>query len=335
SEILVAFLGFGVWVHHMLTVGFSTLTYLYFTAASLIITIPSAIQIFAWTATIVTGKPRFKTPLLFILGFIVYFIIGGLSGIMVAAIPFDQQVHGGYFIVAHFHFIIFGAAVFPILGGMYFWFPKVTGRMYNEALGKASFWVTLVGTFITFFPMHIVGLLGMPRRQYTYPPHMGWTALNEIETIGSYILGVGLVMIVVNLAYSLRRGPIAPRDPFGGDTLEWSTTSPPPPYNYAVIPTVTSPYAMWDDRDRELDNRRLERGETLGHGHLTPATTVQDAVPDEILSMPPHSIWPPLTGLSMLGIFAMLVMAHYWIAVGFLVVAALTLLGWHNKETGA
>ncbi len=152
SEILVAFLGFGVWVHHMFTVGYPTVTTVYFAAASLIITIPSAIQLFAWITTIMTGTPEFKTPLLFIIGFIVFFIIGGLSGVMLAAIPFDQQVHDSYFVIAHFHFVIFGAAVFPILGGMYFWFPKVTGRMYNEGVGKFSFWTTFVGTLGDVLP---------------------------------------------------------------------------------------------------------------------------------------------------------------------------------------
>src|SRR5207237_7027084 len=157
AEILVAFLGFGVWVHHMFAVGLATITTVYFAAASLIIVIPSAIQLFAWITTIVTGTPDFKTPLLWIVGFIVYFMIGGLSGVTVAAIPFDQQVEDSYYIVAHFHFVTFAAAVFPILGGMYFWFPKVTGRMYHEGIGKISFWMTFVGTFFTFFPSHIVG----------------------------------------------------------------------------------------------------------------------------------------------------------------------------------
>jgi cytochrome c oxidase subunit 1/cytochrome c oxidase subunit I+III len=332
AEILVAFLGFGVWVHHMFTVGFATITTVYFAAASLIIVIPSAIQLFAWITTILTGTPEFKTPMLFIIGFIVYFIIGGLSGITVAAIPFDQQVHDSYYVIAHFHFVIFGAAVFPILGGMYFWFPKVTGRMYHEGVGKLSFWLTFLGTFFTFFPMHIVGLLGMPRRNYTYPPGMGWTALNFIETIGSYALGAGLVLIVLNLAFSLRRGPQAGNDPFEGDTLEWSTSSPPPPYNYPVIPTVTSAYPMWDEDDRELDNRRLERGEgVLERGHETPATSAEDAIWDEILTMPSHSIWPPVTALTMAGVFAMLLLRHYFIALGFAAVGALVLIGWHHK----
>jgi cytochrome c oxidase subunit 1/cytochrome c oxidase subunit I+III len=241
-------------------------------------------------------------------------------------------VHDSYYVIAHFHFVIFGAAVFPILGGMYFWFPKVTGRLYNERVGKISFWLTFIGTFIVFFPMHIVGILGMPRRNYTYPSGMGWTALNFIESIGAYILAIGLLLIVANLAISLFRGAQADNNPFEGDTLEWSTTSPPPPYNYAVIPTVSSPYPMWDKDDRELDNRRLERGEgMLAGGHETPATTAQDAIWDEILKMPSHSIWPPISALMLAGIFTMLVLQHFFIALGFGVAGALALLGWHHK----
>jgi cytochrome c oxidase subunit I+III len=332
AEIMVAFLGFGVWVHHMFTVGLANSTTVYFAAASLIIVIPSGIQLFSWITTILTGTPEFTTPLLFIIGFIVYFIIGGLSGITVAAIPFDQQVHDSYYVIAHFHFVIFGAAVFPILGGMYFWFPKVTGRMYHEGVAKLSFWLTFIGTLVTFFPMHIVGILGMPRRNYTYPSGMGWSFLNALETIGSYVLGIGLVLIVVNLAVSRFRGAPAGNNPFEGDTLEWSTTSPPPPYNYAVIPTISSPYPMWDDDDRQRDNQRLDRGEgLLETGHETPATSVQDALPDEILSMPSHSMWPPVSALMLAGVFAMLLLAHYWIAVGFLAAGGLTLIGWHYR----
>ena len=261
AEILVAFIGFGVWVHHMFAVGLATATTIYFAAASLIIVIPSGIQLFAWITTILTGTPRFKTPLLWIIGFIVLFIIGGLSGITFAAIPFDQQLTDTYYVVAHFHYVIFGAAVFPLLGGMYYWFPKVTGRMYYERWGQASFWLTFVGMNLTFFPMHILGLDGMPRRDYTYPRGLGWSALNLIESIGSYLLAAGLLTVAVNLAISLFRGERVGNDPWGGDTLEWSTTSPPPEYNYAVIPTVSSPYAMWDreDREREPSQARTRR----------------------------------------------------------------------------
>ena len=336
AELLVAFLGFGVWVHHMFVVGYATITTIYFAAATMIIVIPSAIQLFAWIATIVTGEPEFTTPLLWIIGFIVYFMIGGLSGVTVAAIPFDQQVEDSYYIVAHFHFVIFGAAVFPILGGMFFWFPKLTGRMYHEPIGKLSFWLTFLGTFVVFFPMHILGILGMPRRIYTYPPDMGWTFLNQLETVGAFVLAAGLLMIFGNLLISYFRGPPCPGDPWHGDTLEWSTTSPPRPYNYAVIPTVTSPYPMWDTEDRELDDRRLERGEgVLSLGHETVGTSVQDAEWEEILSMPAHSIWPFLFGLAIPGMFAMLLLSHYWIALGFLVAAGLVGIGWHHREVEA
>src|SRR5947209_1849950 len=333
AELLVAFLGFGVWVHHMFAVGFSTLTTVYFAATSLIIVIPSAIQLFAWIATIASGTPEFKTPLLWIIGFIVFFMIGGLSGVTVAAIPFDQQVEDSYYIVAHFHFVIFGAAVFPILGGIYFWFPKLTGRMYHEGWGKASFWLTFVGTFLTFFPMHILGILGMPRRVYTYPSDMGWTFLNALQSAGAYLLALGLLTIFANLLISYFKGPEAGSDPFGGDTLEWSTSSPPPPYNYPVIPTISSPYPMWDEADRDLDSRRLDRGEgVLQLGHETAASTVEDAELDEIVSMPPHSIWPFVSGLVLTGVFAMLLLQHYWIAFGFVVTGALVLFAWHRKE---
>jgi cytochrome c oxidase subunit I len=333
AEILVAFLGFGVWAHHMFAVGLASATTIYFAAASLVIVIPSGIQLFAWITTIVTGTPRFKTPFLWIIGFIVLFIMGGLSGVTFAAIPFDQQTTDTYYVVAHFHYVIFGAAVFPLLGGMYYWFPKVSGRMYHEGWGKASFWLTFVGTNITFFPMHILGLDGMPRRNYTYGPEMGWTALNLIETLGAYLLALGLLSVFVNLAVSLFKGEKAGNDPWEGDTLEWSTTSPPPEYNYAVIPTVSSPYAMWDTDDREEDARNLERGwKTLEAGHETPASTAVDANWDEVLEMPSHSAWPPLVALAMTGVFAMVLLQQWFAAAVFVAVLLCTVAGFHLKE---
>jgi cytochrome c oxidase subunit I+III len=336
AEILVAFIGFGVWVHHMFATGLPLVTTIYFAAASLIIVIPSGIQLFAWITTILTGTPTFKTPLLWIVGFIVLFIMGGLTGVMFAAIPFDQQAHDTYFVVAHFHFVIFGAAVFPILGGIHYWFPKVTGRMYHERVGQASFWLTFAGTLVTFFPMHIVGLLGMPRRNYTYPPDLGWTGLNLVETLGSYVLAGGLLLMTANLAVSLRRGPASGDDPWGGDTLEWATTSPPPPYNFAVIPTVSSPYAMWDREDRERDRERLARGEmTLESGHETPATTTVDADLDEVLRMPSDSPWPILLAAALAAVFVMLLTGHLTTAFVFLGAAGAVLAAWHWKEPEA
>jgi cytochrome c oxidase subunit I+III len=333
AEILVAFIGFGVWAHHMFAVGLSTVSYIYFAAATLIIVIPSAIQLFAWMMTLVTGRPRFETPLLWIVGFIVLFIIGGLSGVMLGVIPFDQQVTDTYFIVGHFHYVIFGAAVFPLLGGLYYWFPKVTGRMYNELVGKVSFWLAFVGFNLTFFPMHILGLLGMPRRQYTYPPGLGWDTLNLVESIGAYLLTAGFLLVAVNLIASRFRGAPAGADPFGGDTLEWSVSSPPPAYNFAVIPRVTSSYAMWDEEDREEDRQRLDRGElVLETGHEAQATTALDGDLDEVLEMPSESWAPVLLALALSGLFTMLLLQHYVVAAAFAALTLLVLGRWHWKE---
>ena len=333
AELLVAFIGFGVWAHHMFATGLPTITLVFFAAASMMVVIPSSIQVFAWTVTVALGRPEFRAPLLFIGGFIVFFVLGGLTGIMFAAIPFDQATTDTYFVVAHFHFIIFGAAVFPILGGMYYWFPKVTGRLYHEGLAKLSFWLTFLGTALTFFPMHIIGLLGMPRRVYTYPSSLGWGAYNLSETIGAFILTAGLLLIFGNLLYSRFRGAPAGPDPFFGGTLEWATTSPPPPYNFPVIPTVTSAYPNWDAEDRQADLRRLERGVlVLDKGHETPASTVVDAVPDEVLEMPGESPWPLAVAVCTGLLFIMLLTQHYAVAGVFAGFALLCVAAWHAKE---
>jgi cytochrome c oxidase subunit I+III len=333
AELLVAFIGFGVWVHHMFATGLPEIALIFFAAASLIIVIPSGIQIFAWCMTMVTGKPEFRTPLLFIVGFILFFVFGGLSGIMLAAVPFDQQVTDTYFVVAHFHYVIWGAAVFPLLGGLYYWFPKVTGRMYHERLGQATFWLVFTGTNVTFFPMHISGMLGMPRRVWTYPSALGWGPENLIATAGAFFLAGGLVLLGVNLAVSAVRGPAAGPDPFGGATLEWTTSSPPPQYNFAVIPKVTSAYPAWDQEDREVDARRLERGElVLEEGHRTPGTTPVDGHLGEILEMPSESPWPFVLGaLATLGI-AFIIANHLVMAAGTFGLGAVVLAAWHSAE---
>jgi heme/copper-type cytochrome/quinol oxidase subunit 1 len=252
---------------------------------------------------------------------------------MFAAIPFDQATTDTYFVVAHFHFIIFGAAVFPLLGGLYYWFPKVTGRMYHERWAQASFWVTFVGTVVTFFPMHIVGLLGMTRRVYAYEPHLGWDGYNLSETIGAFVLTAGLLMIFGNLLWSRFRGPPSGPDPFYGGTLEWATASPPPHYNFAVIPTVSSPYPNWDREDREEDVRRFERGLLVFEtGHETPASTVRDGYLDEVLEMPSETGLPIVLAFAVALVFVMLLTTHYVVAAAFVVVAALVLAAWHAQE---
>jgi cytochrome c oxidase subunit I len=333
AELLVIFIGFGVWAHHMFATGEPMVTLTFFSAATFLVVIPSTIQIFAWVLTVTMGRPDFKTPLLFIGAFITFFVIGGLSGIMFAAIPLDQALTDTYFVVAHFHFIIFGAAVFPLLGGMFYWFPKVTGRMYHERLGQASFWLTFAGTALTFFPMHIVGLLGMPRRVYTYEPKLGWGPYNMAETVGAFLLAAGLVLIFANLAWSRFRGPLAGANPFGGATLEWLTPSPVPSYNFAVIPTVRSAYPAWDLDDREEDGRKLAAGEmVLAEGHEAPATTVRDGVLDEIVEFPSESPWPIVVAFCTTLLFVMLLTTHYTVAGIFALLAAIALGFWHWRE---
>ena len=286
-------LGFGVWVHHMFAVGLPQLAMTFFAAASMAIAIPSAIQVFAWLATIIGGRPVMRTPFLFVLGFIVVFVIGGLSGVMFAVISFDQQVTDSYFVVAHFHYVLFGGAVFPILAAIHYWLPKMSGRMFSERLGVASFWVVFIGFNLAFFPMHISGLLGMPRRVYTYPDHMGWNLLNLLSTIGSFVLAFGILLILLNVLWSVVRGAPAGNDPWGANTLEWSVASPPPAYNFATIPVVRSANPNWDTDDRAEDRARLERGELVfADGHETVATSEVDANLERLLQMPSDSPWP-------------------------------------------
>jgi cytochrome c oxidase subunit I+III len=323
AELLVAFIGFGVWAHHMFATGLPIGVLVFFAAASMMVVVPSTIQIYAWLFTVNLGRPEFRAPLLFIGGFIALFVIGGLSGIMFAAIPFDQATTDTYFVVAHFHFIIFGAAVFPILGGMYYWFPKVTGRLYHERWAQASFWVTFIGTILTFFPMHLVGLDGMTRRVYTYHSGFGWGTSNLIETIGAFILAAGLLMIFGNLAWSRFRGAPSGPDPFHGGTLEWATTSPPPPYNFAVIPTVQSPYPNWDRSDTAVE---------VGEGHETATTTVRDGLLDEVVKMPSESGWPIALAAIVSVLFVMLLTSHVIVAGIFAGLAALVLVAWHVHE---
>ena len=333
AELLVVFIGFGVWAHHMFAVGLPTITVAFFAAATGLVVIPSTIQVFSWTSTMISGLARFKTPLLFIAGFVFMFVAGGLTGIMFLAVPFDQQVTDTYFVVAHFHYIIFGAAVFPIFGGMYYWFPKVTGKLYFELPGQISFWTIFLGTNLLFFPMHIVGLLGMPRRVYTYPGGLGWDSYNLAETIGAFLTTAGIVVLFANLVVSYFRGRPAGPDPWHGATLEWTVSSPPPEYNFPVIPKVSTAYPNWDAADRAEDLRKLEQGVlVLQRGHQQPVSTSVDGRFAEVIEMPHESPWPlVLAFLISLG-FVMLVLHLFTIAGIFVGLCALALAGWHWQE---
>jgi cytochrome c oxidase subunit 1/cytochrome c oxidase subunit I+III len=333
AELLVVYVGFGVWAHHMFATGMRTVALVFFAAATAMVVVPSTIQVFAWCMSFLTGSPRFRTPLLFIAGFVFMFVTGGLTGIMFLAIPFDQQVTDTYFVIAHFHYIIFGAAVFPIFGGLYYWFPKVTGRMYFELPGQISFWIVFVGTNLLFFPMHILGLRGMTRREYTYPDGLGWGAYNLAETVGAGITTVGILLLLGNLVVSCFRGRPAGPDPWHGPTLEWTTSSPPPEFNFAVIPKVTSAYANWDDADREEDRHKLARGVlVLEHSHAQVESSAADGSLAEVVELPHGSPWPPLLALSLGLVFTMLVIEKFTLAAIVSSLCVLTLLGWHSTE---
>jgi cytochrome c oxidase subunit 1 len=286
------FVAFALWVHHMFATPLPQLGQSFFTAASVLIAIPTGAQIFCWIATIWAGRPRFATPMLWALGFVVVFVIGGLTGVMIASVPFDLQVHDTYFIVAHFHYVIIGGVVFPLFGAFYYWFPKITGRMLDETLGKWHFWLFFIGVNVTFFPMHLLGLHGMPRRVYTYLPEMGWGNLNLLATVGSWIISASIVVFLVNAARSLKLGAVAGSDPWSAPSLEWATTSAPEPWNFTHTPVVESRAPLWthDGALPVVTGLRTDRREFL-------VTTALDAEPDNRHEHPGESIWPLMMAL--------------------------------------
>ncbi|MBE7940903.1 cytochrome c oxidase subunit I, partial [Ramlibacter aquaticus] len=322
-------LGFGVWVHHMFATGLPPVSLSFFSAASFAIVIPSAVAVFSWLATIWTGRPVFRTPFLFFAGFVVLFVIGGLSGFMTASVPVDRQLTDTYFVVAHLHYVIIGINVFAVVGGIYYWFPKFTGRLLDERLGRWNFWIMFVGFNLAFFPMHVLGLLGMPRRIWTYSADMGWGPLNLLVSVGSVVFALGVAMLLANVALSLRRGALAGDNPWDAPTLEWSVPSPPPPYNFLVIPLIASRHPLWEAR---LDDRRarsrLDAGPLLDHGRETLGTTALDAEPDVILRMPGDSPAPLLLTLSLVGLFTGLLVHAWWVAGVGGAAAALAMLLW-------
>jgi cytochrome c oxidase subunit 1 len=327
--IATGFLAFGLWVHHMFATGLPRLGDSFYTAASMTIAIPSGVQIFCWIATLWDGRPRFAVPLLWMIGFIVVFVLGGLTGVMLASVPLDLQVHDTYFVVAHFHYVLIGGAVFPLFGAIYYWFPKLTGRMLSETLGRWNFWLFLIGFNIAFFPMHILGLEGMPRRVYTYPKQMGWDGLNLLSTIGAYVLAVSVLLFLVNVIVSLRRGAVAGDNPWGGSSLEWAVSSPPPVYNFARAPVVEGREPLWEAPEGLGWMEGLEAGK-----RQVLMTTPVDATPDIRSKSPTPSIWPFLTAVATTVLFIGSIFNEWFLVYGAIPLGV-CLLGWfwpHPEE---
>ena len=246
SGIVIGFMGWGVWSHHMFTVGLGNIANSVFAITTMLIAVPTGVKIFNWLGTMWGGSIRFATPMLFALGFMAMFILGGLSGVTHASPPADAQQQDTYYIVAHLHYVLFGGSIMGILAGFYYWFPKVTGRMLNDNLGKLHFWLVMLGSNLTFFPMHILGLVGMPRRVYTYSATSGFEAYNLLQTVGAFILAASFLIFLHNIFSALRKGARAGKDPWDGRTLEWTIPSPPPHYNFVTIPEIHSREPAWD-----------------------------------------------------------------------------------------
>jgi cytochrome c oxidase subunit I len=312
ATILTGVVGFGVWLHHMFVTGQPNLEQSYFSAASMTISIFTAIQVFAWVATFWKGKPVLTTACLFIFGFIALLVIGGLNGIVGAVVPVDWQITQTYFIPAHIHYVLIGANLFPVMAAFYCWLPKMTGHMLNEVAGKISFWFMFIGTNVTFFPMHLLGIFGMPRRIFTYPAGMGWSSLNLVATIGAFILAAGFAISLVSFFVSLKVGKEAGDNPWYADGLEWSTSSPPPEYNFLHLPTVISRHPLWDDYD-EMNDPNNER--LFDEDRLTLTTTWKDAEPVAVARMAEDTIAPLLLALTLTAIICGIVITNLWVAL--------------------
>jgi cytochrome c oxidase subunit 1 len=325
SGIAIGFLGWGVWAHHMFASGLGPVAVSAFGLSTMLIAIPTGVKIFNWLATVWGGAVRLRTAMLFALGFIAQFTIGGLSGVMHSIVPSDTQQTDTYFVVAHFHYVLFGGLVFAVFGGFYYWWPKVFGRLLNEKMGKLNFWLMVIGFNLTFFPMHFLGFEGQPRRTYTYPSGMGWDTLNLLATIGAFIIALSVLVFLVNVIYTARRGEKASSDPWDARTLEWSVSSPPPEYNFAVVPVVTSLDDWWHRKYTEDDEGRLVK---LPAGGADAADQLPANFDPHNIHMPSPSYWPLIFAVSLPIMGYGFVFKNWFLLGAGVVVALFGLLGW-------
>jgi cytochrome c oxidase subunit I+III len=329
----LAFVSFGIWVHHMFTVGIPHLALTFFSAGSVIVAVPTAVQLFAWLGTLAHGRPLWNVPMLYIFGFFSTFVIGGLTGVMLAVVPFDWQAHDTYFVVAHFHYVIGGAAAFPLLAAFYYWLPLLTGRTAVYRLSVPAFWLIFIGFNLTFFLMHLVGLLGMPRRIYTYPAIEGWVWLNLLSSVGGFIMTIGFALVVIDLIAQVRYGRRVGYDPWKAGTLEWAMRIPPAPYAFASLPNI-------DTRADRIAAGELASSLARGEGYLgfarngwqeTLGVHMTTGAPDQLIVLPRQTYLPLYTALSTGAAVLSMLFQFYWLTVVMTLVTAGLFVLWGQK----
>jgi cytochrome c oxidase subunit I+III len=336
SMIGTGFISFGLWVHHMFAIGIPALSQAFFAVASMLVAVPTGVQLFAWIATLWSGRPVWSVPMLWIAGFLMIFVVGGLTGVMLAFVPFNWQVHDTHFVVAHFHYVLIGGMLFPLIAGIYHWLPHFSGRLPSERLSKAGFWLTFIGFNGTFLVMHWTGLLGMPRRVYTYDAGLGWDLPNLISSVFSFVMAFGIAALLLDLVLHWRQGRKAPLNPWNAGTLEWASGTPPRSYNFASLPRITTLHPLWDSPDlpetiatgqHALPHATHGRRETMGVDPVSGRVR-------EVIHLPGNSWWPLVAGGVLALLCISLLLKQYPAAVGLALVAAVVLLRW-SWENGA
>ncbi|SJN14983.1 Cytochrome c oxidase polypeptide I [Halomonas citrativorans] len=327
---VMGFISFGLWVHHMFTVGIPQLAQAFFSAASMLVAIPTGIQIFAWLATLWLGKPKMKLPMLWIVGFLVIFVCGGLTGVMLALVPFNWQVHDTHFVVAHMHYVLVGGMLFPLMAGLYYWLPLFSGRMPSETIGKWGFWLVFIGFNATFLIMHWTGLLGMPRRVYTYDTGLGWDIFNLLSSIGGFVMSAGFAMVLIDIALHFRYGKPAKTNPWNADTLEWANKLPPTPYNFVSLPTIETRHPLWEHPELPQEMEEGKHGlASADHGRREMwGTDPLTGKVREIIHVPSNSWWPLFAAMALAIVCISLLLRWYPLAGLGAAVAVVFLLRW-------